>query len=95
MGSLSTDTDISNIVYRNIYTWKSNQMYMIKSNGGSGSVSNAIFENFIGRYPDYLMNRLELTIQATETPTPSTSTATGAAWTKEAVTASNSKTSPS
>lgn len=94
MGSLGSDTDISNIVYRNIYTWKSNQMYMIKSNGGSGSVSNAIFENFIGRYPDYLMNRLELTIQATETPTPSTSTATGAAWTKQAVTASSSKISP-
>lgn len=51
MGSLSTDTDISNIVYRNIYTWKSNQMYMIKSNGGSGSVSNAVFENFIGGIP--------------------------------------------
>lgn len=48
MGSLGTETDISNIMYRNIYTWKSNQMYMIKSNGGSGSVSNAAFENFIG-----------------------------------------------
>lgn len=48
MGSLSTDVDISDITYRNIYTWNSNQMYMIKSNGGSGSVSDVILENFIG-----------------------------------------------
>ncbi|KAL4930492.1 putative extracellular rhamnogalacturonase [Aspergillus undulatus] len=48
MGSLGTDTDISHIVYRNIYTWNSNQMYMVKSNGGSGSVSNLVLENFIG-----------------------------------------------
>ena len=49
MGSLGTDTDISDIVYRNVYTWKSNQMYMVKSNGGSGTVSNLVLENFIGR----------------------------------------------
>lgn len=48
MGSLSTDVDISDITYRNIYTWSSNQMYMIKSNGGSGSVSDVTLENFIG-----------------------------------------------
>jgi rhamnogalacturonan hydrolase len=48
MGSLSTDVAISDITYRNIYTWSSNQMYMIKSNGGSGSVSDVILENFIG-----------------------------------------------
>ena len=34
MGSLSTDVNISDVTYRNIYTWSSNQMYMIKSNGG-------------------------------------------------------------
>ncbi|KAL4961270.1 putative extracellular rhamnogalacturonase [Aspergillus stella-maris] len=48
MGSLGTDTDISDIVYRNVYTWNSNQMYMVKSNGGSGTVSNLVLENFIG-----------------------------------------------
>ncbi|KAF2024540.1 rhamnogalacturonase [Setomelanomma holmii] len=48
MGSLGADTAISKIVYRNIYTWKSNQMMMIKSNGGSGYVEDVVFENFIG-----------------------------------------------
>jgi hypothetical protein len=48
MGSLSTGTNISDITYRNIYTWSSNQMYMIKSNGGDGTVSNVLLENFIG-----------------------------------------------
>lgn len=48
MGSLSTGVNISDITYRNIYTWSSNQMYMIKSNGGSGSISNVLLENFIG-----------------------------------------------
>lgn len=50
MGSLGSGTNVSNIVYRNIYTWNSNQMYMIKSNGGDGEVSNLLFENFIGPY---------------------------------------------
>lgn len=49
MGSLGADTDISDITYKNIYTWNSNQMMMIKSNGGSGTVSNVVFENFIGK----------------------------------------------
>ncbi|KAF7595666.1 hypothetical protein BBP40_005110 [Aspergillus hancockii] len=48
MGSLGKDTDISDITYRNIYTWNSNNMMFIKSNGGSGSASNLLFENFIG-----------------------------------------------
>ncbi|KAE8154496.1 pectin lyase fold/virulence factor [Aspergillus avenaceus] len=48
MGSLGLDTDISDITYRNIYTWNSNNMMFIKSNGGSGSASNLLFENFIG-----------------------------------------------
>ncbi|PYI05672.1 rhamnogalacturonase rhgA [Aspergillus sclerotiicarbonarius CBS 121057] len=48
MGSLGADTDITDILYRNIYTWSSNQMYMIKSNGGSGTVNNTLLENFIG-----------------------------------------------
>ncbi|KAE8376919.1 pectin lyase fold/virulence factor [Aspergillus bertholletiae] len=48
MGSLGKDTDISDITYRNIYTWNSNNMMFIKSNGGSGSATNLLFENFIG-----------------------------------------------
>ncbi|KAL3432519.1 RGase A [Aspergillus tetrazonus] len=56
MGSLGTDTDISDIVYRNVYTWKSNQMYMVKSNGGSGTVSNLVLENFIGHGNAYSLD---------------------------------------
>lgn len=48
MGSLGSGVDISDVLYRNVYTWSSNQMYMIKSNGGSGTVSNLVLENFIG-----------------------------------------------
>lgn len=47
-GSLGAGTNISDVLYRNIYTWSSNQMMMIKSNGGSGFVENVVFENFIG-----------------------------------------------
>lgn len=50
MGSLGTDVEISDITYRNVYTWKSNQMYMVKSNGGSGNVENLILEDFIGKH---------------------------------------------
>ncbi|KAE8375531.1 RGase A [Aspergillus bertholletiae] len=56
MGSLGADTDISDVVYRNVYTWKSNQMYMVKSNGGSGSVSNLVLENFIGHGNAYSLD---------------------------------------
>lgn len=48
IGSLAGGTAISSVVYRNIYTWKSNQMMMVKSNGGSGYVEDVVFENFIG-----------------------------------------------
>lgn len=60
MGSLGADTDISDITYKNIYTWDSNQMMMIKSNGGSGTVSNVVFENFIGKQQalSFMTNRL-------------------------------------
>ena len=30
MGSLGANTAVSAITYKNIYTWSSNQMYMIK-----------------------------------------------------------------
>ncbi|KAG6008647.1 hypothetical protein E4U54_008679 [Claviceps lovelessii] len=53
IGSLSTGTSISNIVYRNIYTHHSNQLFMIKSRGGSGSVSSVHLDNFIGHSNAY------------------------------------------
>ncbi|KAL9111529.1 MAG: hypothetical protein Q9227_004017 [Pyrenula ochraceoflavens] len=48
MGSLAEDTAISAITYSNVYTSQSNQMYMFKSNGGSGTVSDIVLQNFIG-----------------------------------------------
>ena len=48
IGSLGAGVAVSNILYRNIYTSQSNQMYMVKSNGGSGTVESCTFENFIG-----------------------------------------------
>lgn len=56
MGSLGADTAISHIVYNNIYTYGSNQMLMIKSNGGSGTVSDCQFNNFIGRSNAYSLD---------------------------------------
>jgi rhamnogalacturonan hydrolase len=55
-GSLGASTSISNVVYRNIYTWSSNQMMMIKSNGGSGTLSNVLLENFIGHGNAYSLD---------------------------------------
>jgi rhamnogalacturonan hydrolase len=56
MGSLGVDTAISSVHYKNIYTWNSNQMMMIKSNGGSGYVEDCIFENFIGHGNAYSLD---------------------------------------
>ncbi|KAF7891894.1 hypothetical protein EAF00_008196 [Botryotinia globosa] len=56
MGSLGADTATSHIIYNNVYTYRSNQMYMIKSNGGSGTVSDCQFNNFIGRSNAYSLN---------------------------------------
>ncbi|KAH8892736.1 rhamnogalacturonase rhgA [Thozetella sp. PMI_491] len=56
MGSIGSNTDISNILYRNVYTHHSNQMYMIKSNGGNGSVSNVVFDNFVGHSNAYTLD---------------------------------------
>ncbi|KAL2812150.1 pectin lyase fold/virulence factor [Aspergillus granulosus] len=56
MGSLGSETNISDIVYRNVYTWNSNQMYMVKSNGGGGTVSNLVLENFIGHGNAYSLD---------------------------------------
>ncbi|KAL1302987.1 hypothetical protein AAFC00_003303 [Neodothiora populina] len=56
LGSLGADTDISDVTYKNVYTWSSNQMMMIKSNGGSGSVKNVLFDNFIGHGNAYSLD---------------------------------------
>ncbi|KAF3906743.1 Polygalacturonase [Arthrobotrys entomopaga] len=56
IGSLSTGTAISNIVYNNVYSWQCNQMMMIKSNGGTGSVKSVTFENFIGHSNAYSLD---------------------------------------
>ncbi len=56
IGSLGAGCAIENIRYRNIYTWESNQMMMIKSNGGSGYFRNATFENFIGHGNAYSLD---------------------------------------
>jgi len=48
--------DIKNIIYRNIYTQNSNQMMMIKSRGGSGTLQNAQFINFMGHSNAYTLN---------------------------------------
>lgn len=55
-GSLAGGTNISDIIYRNVYTVHSNQMMMVKSNGGSGTVSNVMFENFIGHSNAYSLD---------------------------------------
>lgn len=56
IGSLAAGTAISNIAYRKVYTVGSNQMMMIKSNGGSGYVENAEFSNFIGHGNAYSLD---------------------------------------
>lgn len=53
MGSLGVDTDISKVVYNQIYTVNSNQMFMFKSNGGNGTVTEVTLENFIGHENAY------------------------------------------
>lgn len=56
LGSLGANTAISKVVYRNVYTWSSNQMMMIKSYGGSGFVEDVSFENFIGHGNAYSLD---------------------------------------
>lgn len=48
--------DISNIEYNYIYTHHSNQMYMIKSNGGDGTVTGLSFNNFMGHSNAYTLD---------------------------------------
>lgn len=56
MGSLGAGVNVSDVTYRNVYTWSSNQMYMIKSNGGSGTVSNILLDTFIGHGNAYSLD---------------------------------------
>ena len=56
LGSLGAGVDINTIHYRNVYTSHSNQMLMIKSNGGSGIAADLLFENFIGHSNAYSLD---------------------------------------
>ncbi|KAI0645895.1 rhamnogalacturonase-like protein [Trametes meyenii] len=56
IGSLSDDTAIENVIYRNIYTNGGNQAFMIKSNHGSGYVKNVQFNDFISHGTAYGLN---------------------------------------
>ncbi|EPE07018.1 glycoside hydrolase family 28 protein [Ophiostoma piceae UAMH 11346] len=56
IGSLGADTDIHDIVYNHVYTQNANQMMMIKSNGGSGELYNAQFNNFMGHANAYTLD---------------------------------------
>ena len=81
-GSLGASTAISNVVYRSIYTQRSNQMMMIKSNGGSGYVENVQFENFIGHGNAYSLNVEQYwsSMSAVAGPGVSLSNITAAGW---------------
>ncbi|KAI0129164.1 pectin lyase fold/virulence factor [Xylariales sp. AK1849] len=56
LGSLGAGVDVHDIEYRNVYTHSSNQMIMIKSNGGSGDVYNLAFNNFMGHGNAYSLD---------------------------------------
>ncbi|POS71625.1 murein transglycosylase [Diaporthe helianthi] len=56
IGSLANATAISKVAYRKVYTVGSNQMMMIKSNGGSGYVEDVEFSDFIGHGNAYSLN---------------------------------------
>lgn len=56
IGSLGADTSIANIEYNHIYSQNCNQMFMIKSNGGSGTLENAVFTNFMGHTNAYTLD---------------------------------------
>lgn len=65
IGSLGTGTAIEKISYNNIYTSQSNQMMMIKSNGGDGYVRDSTFTNFIGHSNAYALDINEYWTQRT------------------------------
>lgn len=47
---------ISNVYYNHVYSQNCNQMMLIKSNGGSGTLSSATFNNFIGHSNAYTLD---------------------------------------
>ena len=53
IGSLGADTAITDILYRDIYTNGGNQMFLIKSWGGSGSCENIYLQNFLAHNTAY------------------------------------------
>ncbi|EJD50847.1 hypothetical protein AURDEDRAFT_199574 [Auricularia subglabra TFB-10046 SS5] len=52
-GSLNNDVNIKNILYRNVYTNGGNQAMMFKSNGGNGTVTNVVLDQFLSRGTAY------------------------------------------
>ncbi|EJD00593.1 uncharacterized protein FOMMEDRAFT_187129 [Fomitiporia mediterranea MF3/22] len=56
IGSLGTGTAIQDVLYRNVYTNGGNQIFMIKSNGGNGTVKNVVFDTFLSRGTAYGLN---------------------------------------
>ncbi|KIJ54506.1 glycoside hydrolase family 28 protein [Sphaerobolus stellatus SS14] len=70
IGSLATGTAIQNILYRNIYTNGGNQMFMIKSWGGDGYVSNIQFQNFLSRGTAYGLDINQYWASQTQAPGP-------------------------
>lgn len=53
IGSLGVGTAIENILYQYVYTNGGNQIFMVKSNGGSGYTKNVVLENFLSRGTAY------------------------------------------
>ncbi|KXL47932.1 glycoside hydrolase family 28 protein [Acidomyces richmondensis BFW] len=52
-GSLNDDTNVTQVQYKNVYSQNCNQMFMFKSNGGNGTCSDFVLENFIGHKNAY------------------------------------------
>lgn len=53
IGSLGADTAIQDVLYRNVYTNGGNQIFMIKSWGGSGYLRNVYLQNFLSHNTAY------------------------------------------
>lgn len=57
MGSLGGSAiDIHDIRFDKVYSANCNQMFMIKSNGGGGTVRDCSFNNFVGRHNAYTLD---------------------------------------
>lgn len=87
MGSLGTDVDVSKITYKNVYTWSSNQMYMVGNSTRhfTRSAANApLFRSSPTEAVELSTALFLKTSLATATRTRSTLINTGAAWTQTA-----------